>query len=550
MRKFIVASLLLWSACAAQSFKTGPQVLTFLSNVDDTDQPYGLYVPKNFDAAKKYPLVISLHGEWSNHRLNLRRVFGMGNRRGESDAEATRYFPPLPDVDYFVASPLARGTLGYQGIAEKDVYDVLADVERRFPIDEDRVYLTGLSMGGGGTVWLGLTRPDVWAAIAPVCPAVPPGAVEFAPNALNLPVRLFQGGADPVVKPEGTRALNRQLEELGTRIEYTEYPNVQHNSWDKAYADAAIFKWFAQFKRNRYPDRVRFVTDRYKYPGAYWVHIDGLVPGTPASLDAAFTNGNRVSITASGVDGFTLTLRGHPKFAPGKPLTITINGKAHATRARETVSFVLSAGAWTSGRYETKPFEKRAGLEGPIGDAVASRQLYVYGTAGNPSLEELTERKELAEKAAEWSTATLKLLLTFPVKSDKEIRASDLRNANLILFGTAETNDLIARFADKLPLRLNAGAADYGLIFVVPNDGHYLMVNSGLPWWTSAEPAKRGQLSFLPPAAILNTFQDYILFKGDLSNVIAEGRFDREWNVPSTAAHNISATGAAQVRTP
>ena len=142
--------------------------------MDDTDQPYALYLPKAFDPAKNYPLVISLHGAGSNHRLNLRRVFGQSNLPGETDVEATRYFPDWADIDVFVASPLARGTMGYQGIAEKDVYDVLADVERRFPVDEDRVYLTGLSMGGGGAIWLGLTRPDVWAAIAPVCP-VPPG---------------------------------------------------------------------------------------------------------------------------------------------------------------------------------------------------------------------------------------------------------------------------------------------------------------------------------------------------------------------------------------
>jgi predicted peptidase len=60
--------------------------------------------------------------------------------------------------------------MGYQGIAEKDVLDVLADVKKRFNIDEDRTYLTGYSMGGGGTLWIGLTRPDVWAALAPYVP--------------------------------------------------------------------------------------------------------------------------------------------------------------------------------------------------------------------------------------------------------------------------------------------------------------------------------------------------------------------------------------------
>src|SRR5690242_7818057 len=123
---FAAVLLLLATGRAAlgQKLAPGPQVLTFFSDVDDTEQPYGLYLPRNFDPAKKYPLVISLHGAGSNHRLNLRRVFGKSNQSGETDVEATRYFPEWRDVDYIVASPFARGTMGYQGVAEKDVYDV------------------------------------------------------------------------------------------------------------------------------------------------------------------------------------------------------------------------------------------------------------------------------------------------------------------------------------------------------------------------------------------------------------------------------------------
>src|SRR5690606_29179033 len=139
------------STASAQSLPTGPQVLTFYSDVDDTEQPYGLYLPANFDASRKYPLVVSLHGAGSNHRLNLKRVFGRTNDGDETDVEASRYFPAWEDRDFIVVSPFVRGTMGYQGIAEKDVMDVLADVKERFPIDEDRTYLTGLSMGGGGT---------------------------------------------------------------------------------------------------------------------------------------------------------------------------------------------------------------------------------------------------------------------------------------------------------------------------------------------------------------------------------------------------------------
>jgi pimeloyl-ACP methyl ester carboxylesterase len=533
---------------AGSAIQPGPQVATFSSDVDGTDQPYGLYVPRNFDPAKKYPLVVSLHGAWSNHRLNLRRVFGMGNRPGESDLDATRYFPPLPEVDYFVASPLARGTLGYQGIPEKDVYDVLAEVKRRFPIDEDRVYLTGLSMGGGGAVWLGLTRPDIWAAIAPVCPAVPPGAVEFAPNALNVPIHVFQGAVDPVVKPEGTRDLVATLRQLDTKIEYTEYPNVQHNSWDKAYANLQIFNWFTRFKRNRYPDRVRFVTDRYEYRGAYWVRIDHLTPGSQASIEASFAARNRISVKADGLDAFTLTIGGHPRFAAASPLIVTINGAAQTVTARGSVSFMMKAGRWSPGRYQFNAQEKRPGLEGPIGAALAQRQIYVYGIGAAATDVEAETRKDVAARAAEWSTPRMRLLLTFPVKSDKDVRFDTAERRTLVLLGTSETNELIARVSGKLPLRLNPGAADYGLIFVAPADGNYVVVNSGLPWWTNAEPVKRGQLAFLPPVSILNTFPDYVLFKGGLDNIVAEGRFDREWRVPAAEAAKIMATGAAEVR--
>jgi len=88
----------------AQKLKPGPQDLCFFSSVDETDQPYAVYIPKNFDENRKYPLVVFLHGAWSNHRLGLRRVFGQGNIQGkdfmtpgfvptETDLESTRYWP-------------------------------------------------------------------------------------------------------------------------------------------------------------------------------------------------------------------------------------------------------------------------------------------------------------------------------------------------------------------------------------------------------------------------------------------------------------------------
>jgi pimeloyl-ACP methyl ester carboxylesterase len=532
-----------------QIYSPGPQVLTFLSDVDDSDQPYGLYLPKNFDSTKKYPLVISLHGAWSNHRLNLKRVFGKGNQPGETDAEATRYFPPFREVDYIVASPYARGTMGYQGIAERDVYAVLADVKRRFSIDDDRVYLTGLSMGGGGTFWLGLTRPDLWAAIAPVCAAAPKGSEDLAGNALNVAVHLFHGDQDPAVPVEQSRKWHKTLLNLGVNSEYVEYPGVRHNSWENAYKDGAIFDWFDKFRRNRYPERVRFATRAYKYDSAYWVRIDGLTPGTLASIDARFTAKNRIEVKTTDVDGFTLKLEGHPQFVKDQALIVTVDGKPAKLKPRHVVSFAKAGEAWKEGLYSPVAGAKRPGLEGPISEAIASRHVYIYGTAGAGGDEELRARRDQAHRAGEWSTPQLKLLLNFQVVADKDVGEKDLAGVNPVLFGTRETNTLLARYAGRLPLELNAGAADYGLVFVAPLDGRYVVVSSGLPWWTGAAESQRGSLRFLPPAyRVLQSFPDFVLFKGTLNNVIAEGRFDRDWKVPPDAAEKMSATGAVKVR--
>jgi beta-glucosidase len=541
------------SEAAAQRLASGPQVLTFFSNVDDTEQPYGLYLPPGYDAKRAYPLVISLHGAGSNHRLNLRRVFGKSNAEGETDVEASRYFPAWPDVDYIVASPYARGTMGYQGIAERDVLDVLADVKRRFSVDENRVYLTGLSMGGGGTMWLGLTRPDIWAAIAPVCPAPPDGTGDFAPNALHIPVHFFQGGSDPVVSPQGTRQWVERLKRLGTTVEYTEYPGVGHDSWVNAYADGQIFAWFDRFRRDPHPDRVRFVSDRYAYNTAYWVRLDALLPGRPAGIDATFTAANHLTVTTDALDGFTLYLTGHPRVTRGQRVALEIDGTHLEVPAADSVSFSRRDGGWTSEAYAAAPGAKRPGLEGPMREAVSGRHVYVYGTAGNPTEGEVTVRRQRAERAAEWSVYRgwfMGRVMVFPrVVADQEVRPSDLADANLVLFGTPETNTLIARYADSLPMHLKEAAArDYGLVYVFPIGSHYALVNQGRPWWDNGQAAgAAGLFANAVPALQLANRQDYLLFNAADGYTVSEGRFDGAWHLPGRQAAQLQGSGAVVV---
>ena len=372
-----------------------------------------------------------------------------------------------------------------------------------------------------------VTRPDVWAAVAPVCAAVIPGSEELAGNALNFPVRLFHGELDPAVPAESSRQWQRRLLEAGVTADYTEFPAVRHNAWDTAYRGGAIFEWFGRFKRDRDPNRVHFATRSAGYSSAYWVRIDSFAPGALAAIDAV-RSGAEIRVQTKEVDGFTLTAAAR---------TVTIDGSAVRLRAGAALSFARAAGRWTQSAAPAAP-----PVRGPIVEAVDGRHIYVYGAG-----DEQSHRN--ADLAAAWSTARVRINLTLAVKSDREVNDDDLASANLVLFGNQHTNRLIARFAPQFPMALNPGAADYGLLFIAPEGRHTVLVSSGLPWWTGADDVSRGGYRFAPEQyRLLSTFGDYILFKGSLSNVLAEGRFDRSGRVPPDAAAKLEAAGTVTVK--
>lgn len=192
------------------------------------------------------------------------------------------------------------------------------------------------------------------------------------------------------------------------------------------------------------------------------------------------------------------------------------------------------------------PEAKAPGREGPMLAAVSSRHVYVYGTKDAPSPEERQRREDAARQAADWSTAQGKLTLKLRVVSDQEITADDVRTENLILFGTAQSNSQIAALTGPPLVSLNASAADYGLVYIRPTgNGHYALISSGLPWWTATPAPGQPALSELPrQIKLLQSFPDYLLFRGTLANVVHEGYFDDQWRVPAEARAILMSTGA------
>ena len=560
----VVLSLIVFTHnLQGQKYQAGPQDMTFFSSADESNQPYAIYIPEHFDETKKYPLVVFLHGAFSNHRLGLRRVFGEGNKQGpefgtpgfvppQTDLEVTRFYPELKSVDYIAAAPFARGTAGYKGIPEQDVFDMLADIKRKFLIDEDRMYLTGLSMGGGGTLWIGLTRPDMWAAIAPVCPAPPQGTDKLAMNALNIPVHLFVGDRDRLMSTSDEWEKN--LKSNGVDLEYIIYPGIAHNSWEYAYEDGFIFDWFAQFKRDLFPAEVKFTTSAFKYNKAYWVNFDNLTPGVDASIHAKFVGDNQIEITTMDLLAFTLNLEGHPQFSAGLPLKVSVDNKAFTISSPNAVSFSIVNDSWANRKFTPGRLSKQPGAEGPLSAALSSNHIYVYGTQGDPDEAEQQARRAQATYAADWAfdRAFGGRVMIFPrTVADDRVRQSDLETSDLILFGTAETNSWIKKYSDRLPMQLNENADGYGLVYLFPMNGHYVLINSGLPWWTppaASTGPSRGIDRLTGKGSSLNAFPDFILFKDTPDNVISKGYFDHNWELPESEKAKLKASGVIRLK--
>jgi poly(3-hydroxybutyrate) depolymerase len=466
--------------------RAGVFTKAYRSPVDDTLQPYALYVPRSYDPGKAYPLLVSLHGATSNHLLNRRRAFGLGNRPGESDYEAIRNDVTYPDEDFIVAAPYGRGEVaGYSGIAEGDVLRVMDDVARAYNVDPDRVHLTGLSMGGGGTWQIGLRYPDRFASITPVCAvanlamfpwsaalrapdqelAELTSAMAVAENASNQQVFIFHGDEDGAVPVEQSRKMAEIYKGLGwldQSVRYLELPGVHHFAWDFSYRDARIFDRIREIRRDPFPERVVYKTHSTRYTKAYWLRIDRIDHGMKLARIEGQRSPGVFEVTTDNLSAFSILLS--PKIAPaGKPLEVRVNGKP-AYKGLATGK-TLSFAADKKGAFSQKPWpgppvgppdHPEAGLRGGS-IAQYSAHLYVYGTKGDAAANEAS--KKAAEALADWGP---NVRARFKVVADKDVTSDLMLSNNLVLFGNAKVNQIVAGIASDLPVRQDDGGTKAG----------------------------------------------------------------------------------------
>jgi predicted peptidase len=131
-----------------------------------------------------------------------------------------------------------------------DLLALLDDVAGRYNVDEDRIYVTGLSMGGYGTWALLQAAPERFAAAIPICGGGNAALARYATALRDVPVRVFHGGADQVVPVQESIDMVGAIREAGgENVELTVYPGVGHDSWTQTYEDPALWEWLWSRRR-------------------------------------------------------------------------------------------------------------------------------------------------------------------------------------------------------------------------------------------------------------------------------------------------------------
>ncbi|HEX5732476.1 MAG TPA: prolyl oligopeptidase family serine peptidase [Blastocatellia bacterium] len=206
----------------------------YRSKVDNTLQPYRVFIPASYDRSKAHPLIIALHGMGGDENSYFDSY-----KNGAFKVEAEQR-------GYIVACPKGREPASmYIGTAEQDVLDVIAEVKRAYNIDAARVYVTGHSMGGFGSWSIAMNHPELFAAIAPVAGGGNPMGMK---KIAHIPQLVVHGDNDKTVPVERSRTMVAAAKNLGAEIKYIEIPGGNHIDIAAAtFKD--VFDWFDTHRR-------------------------------------------------------------------------------------------------------------------------------------------------------------------------------------------------------------------------------------------------------------------------------------------------------------
>ncbi len=531
----------------------------YRSSLDGQLHPYALYVPPGWkeNGETRFPLLVVLHGLNGHPVRAISAVFGHPMGEDESGEHRARHPGAPGKAGMFVLAPDGFGNAGYHGAGEQDVLDVIDVVKHRYRIDDDRMYITGASMGGTGAARIALHHPDRFAAVAALCGyhnvrhfsaikgrALHPfeetlvaarSVVDQAGNGRHVPLYAVHGTKD---FPLHSRNLVEQylLRGFDARLET---PVAGHNVWDDTWKGGRIFAHFAKYRRPAAPRRLELVTADLRFNGNHWLQIDALQRyDAGARLVAHWREDGEVDIRTENAAAFSL--RRQAACPEPAPVAVMLDGVRIPLSAGDAEGWHLirDDGGWREGVLSRNGLHKRSGLSGPVADAEHGPLLFVYGTGD----ENWALTREVAQRLRRRHGG---MTIEWPMRADVEITGEEIRTHSLVLVGTPGSNRLLDRLADRLPVRVESGGIRVGdrfhagntlaAVFIHPHPlapGRYVVVHTAVTQEALAGAVDLPEL--LPDYVVYDTAGGHpergMVFSVE-GQVVDAGFFDGNWEV-------------------
>jgi len=368
-----VRAVAVWAAmllvCAYNSHAANPGrdlQLEYRSSIDQTEQPYRLYVPSQYDGQSALPLVVALHGTGGSE-ASLFEQYGGGRIKDVAEEHGV-----------LLLSPYGRGVTEYYGIGENDIFCVLADVQQRFQVDPDRIYLTGHSMGGTGAARLALQHPDLFAAVAPLSAAY--SHPHLAHNARHVPFWWIGGGDDHEFYLKGVRIGAERQILLGCPTKLDILPGRGHGDWVPEYFDQ-VFSWLLKHERVAHPREYVFAALSPMHGQAYSTAIDKIAkPGTVGKLTVRIEQEGTVHVSTDNVAAFSV-LPDLRLLDLKRPLRVLIDGtvkfEGMVTDVQELKCVYKEGAGWTSTVAPRRQIDPTVWRKNPV--AESARELRMEG---------------------------------------------------------------------------------------------------------------------------------------------------------------------------
>lgn len=440
----------------------------YRSPISEIPQSYAIYVPADYDPARRYPLLVALHGGSSNGNLFCALTLGARVPWADYPRHLWAVHEPQLAPSWIVVAPNGFGNSLWRFMGERDVLDVIDDVARHYSVDADRIVLHGLSNGGLGAFNIGMRFAWRFSAVVPLSGAPgwahylrgrpgerdmrllrPLSAWSLIENARGTHLHAHHGFSDPgPMRPGYLRALEQHTDALGVPFALDWYA-TGHDLVGPVHRADRVFDHELERRRDRSPSRVTLVTADYRAARQHWVEVTRIA-GYPAMVHVeAERAGDTILVTTEG------PVRGLALHDVGARAVEIDGSRIAGGRDADVRHFVRRSRTWRAGHPVLEG--KRPGLAGPLSDAMFDRMIHVYGTR--------TERSEVLREAAErgargWIDNLRGVRQT--VVADTELTPELMASGHLVLYGSPADNEVLGRIAGQLPIHIEPGGIRVG----------------------------------------------------------------------------------------